>query len=121
MTNFMNGSILRERVSREERPGSLSVLHVEGALRAPVRGGLRRHVRALLARGRQSILLDLAKVTDLDAAGVGELVRVYTLANAAQGDVWIANANDRARKLLDQAGLFDLLNMRFLLAYERCS
>jgi anti-anti-sigma factor len=121
MTNFMNGSTLRGSVSREERAGSLSVLHVEGALRAPVRGDLQRPVRALLARGRQSILLDLAKVTDLDAAGVGELVQVYTLTNAADGELWIENASGRTRRLLHEAGLFDLLSMRFLLASEQCS
>jgi anti-sigma B factor antagonist len=120
MTNFMNESTLRARVGREEWAGSLSVLHVQGALRAPVRADLRRRVRGLLARGRRRILLDLAKVTDLDAAGVGEIVRIYTLANAAQGDLWIENAAGRTRRLLDHAGLFDLLSMR-LLAYERCS
>jgi anti-anti-sigma factor len=121
MSSFMNGSTLRVRVGRDEQARGVSLLHVEGDLRAPVRRDLRRRVRALLARGRRSILLDLGRVTDLDAAGVGELVRVYTLANAAQGDLWIENTTGRIRRLLAEAGLFDQLSMRFVHAYDRCS
>jgi anti-sigma B factor antagonist len=115
------GSATAIAVGREEWAGGLSVLHLEGALRAPVSRDLRRRVEALLAHGRRCILLDLANVTDLDAAGLGELVRVYTLAAAPKGELWIRNSTGRIRKLLDLAGLFEILSVPSPFAYERCS
>ena len=95
-------------------PGDLvhgiSVVRLGEALRTPVSVGLRKRVEALLARGRRSIALDLAGVTDLDAAGVGELVRVYTMAGAAKAGLWVENATPRAGNLLDLAGLFPFLS-----------
>jgi anti-sigma B factor antagonist len=108
-------------VGREEWLAGLSVLHLEGALRAPVSWDLRRRVEDLLARGRRRILLDLADVTHLDAAGLGELVRLYMLAAAVDGELWIRNATGRAIRLLDLAGLLEILGPPSPLAYEKCS
>jgi anti-anti-sigma factor len=105
----------------EEWTAGLSVLHLQGAVRAPVSLELRRRVEALLARGRRCIVLDLADGTYLDAAGLGELVRLYTLASAARGALWIRNATRRVHVLVDHAGLFELLSVPSRLAHERCS
>jgi len=51
-----------------------SILQVEGGLRTPVGPELSRRISGLLARGERRILLDLAQLTDIDAAGIGELV-----------------------------------------------
>jgi anti-anti-sigma factor len=115
------GSAVPIAVGREERVEGLSVLYLEGALRAPVSLDLRRRVEALLGHGRRCILLDLANVTDLDSAGLGELVRVYRLAGAAKGELWIRNTPGRIRKLLDLAGLFEVLSVPSPFAYEKCS
>ena len=86
-------------VGQEEWTTELSVLYLEGHLRAPVSPELRRRVEALLTRGRRLILLDLSNVIDLDAAGLGELVRLHTLAEAAKGQLWVRNITARTRKL----------------------
>ena len=57
-----------------ERPDCAATVRVIGQLRAPGTSALRRAVTALLLDGKRHILLDLAAVTDLDAAGIGELV-----------------------------------------------
>ena len=88
-----------------------AVLHVESRLRVPVSTDLRHRVRALLRRGNRRILLDLAAVSDLDAAGVGELVRAYNMTVAANGVLRVAHAFGRIRELLARVGLFDLLNV----------
>jgi anti-anti-sigma factor len=117
-----SGSATAMAVGREERAAAgLSVLYLEGDLRAPVSPDLRRGVEALLLRGRRCILLDLANVTDLDAAGLGELVRVHTLAGTARGELWIRNTTQKIRKLLDLAGLFGILSEPSPFAYEKCS
>jgi anti-anti-sigma factor len=80
-----------------------------GALRVPIDTALRHTVRALVAGSERAIVLDLARVSEVDAAGVGELARMYNIAAAAGGRLWIVNTMPRVRELLVRAGLFDLL------------
>ena len=78
-------------------------------VRPPVPSALRRAVTALLLDGERHILLDLAAVTDLDAAGIGELVQVSNLTTAAGGTLQIARARASVRRLLDRVGLLRVL------------
>ena len=86
-----------------------SILEVEGTLRAPVNAELSQRVQALLARGERRILLDLSRLSDMDAAGVGELVRAFNTTNAAGGILQIVDASRRVRQLLNIAGVLKLL------------
>jgi anti-anti-sigma factor len=86
-----------------------SILHVDGALRAPLNRELRHSVEALLGRGTRAILLDLSRLSDIDAAGVGELVRVYNTSSAAGSTLGIAQPGARVKRLLDLAGVLSIL------------
>src|SRR5262249_5680816 len=121
MRKLARGSPLTPTVGREEWASGLSVVELEGALRAPVSREVQWQVESLPGRGRRCVVLDLANVSDRDAAGLGELVRVYTLAAAVEGELWIRNPTGRARELLDLAGLFEILSTPSELACERCS
>lgn len=79
-------------------------------VQAPVGAELRHRVKALLGAGKRRILLNLAGVSDLGAAGVGELVRAYNMATAANAMLRIANTFGRVREVLVRVGLFDLLS-----------
>jgi len=96
---------VREPLSRRG-----SVLHLEGALRSPLDGALRRQVQELIDQGERSIVLNLARVSDLDAAGIGELVRVYNTMIAADGALRIEHAAGTVRRILERVGLFSLLS-----------
>ena len=50
-----------------------TVVELHGTLRAPADVALRKKVEALLGRGQRQIVLDLAGLCDIDAAGIGEL------------------------------------------------
>jgi anti-anti-sigma factor len=63
----------------------------------------------LLRRGERAIVLDLARVSSIDAAGIGELVRAYNITAAMDGELRIMHATKRVRELLERAGLFDRL------------
>jgi anti-sigma B factor antagonist len=95
-------AILEERTDR-------SILEVEGTLRAPVTSELSQGVQTLLVRGERRILLDLSRLSAIDAAGVGELVRAFNTARAAGGVLRIAHASRRVRQLLHIAGVLGLL------------
>jgi anti-anti-sigma factor len=86
------------------------VLDVKGPLCAPLDGQLRERVRALLRDGERYILLDLAGVSRIDAAGIGELARQYNQTVALDGTLRIVNATAWVREILQRVGLFDLLD-----------
>ena len=73
---------------------------------------LSQRVEATIRVGRRRVLLDLSRLSALDAAGVGELVRAFNTARAAGGVLQIANANRHVRKVLQIAGVLDLLTAR---------
>lgn len=92
-----------------DRRDDTSVVSIEGPLRAPLRATVRHAVHALLREGERNIVLSLARVIDLDAAGVGELVRAYNITKAAGGVLRIAYASGWAREVLARVGLLDFL------------
>ena len=67
-----------------EHGTQVSVLEVEGTLRAPMNRELGHRVEALLCRGERRVVLDLVRLTDIDAAGVGELVGAFNMTNEAE-------------------------------------
>jgi anti-anti-sigma factor len=75
-----------------------------------VDGALRHNVRALLRRGERIIVLDLTRVSRIDAAGVGELVRAYNMAIAENSVLQIVNAAAWVQEILERVGLFDILS-----------
>lgn len=86
-----------------QRPAA--TVHVFGQLREPGTSALRRAVTALLQDGERHILLDLVALTDLDAAGVNEIVNLSHTTTAAGGSLRISCARAPVRGLLDEAGL----------------
>lgn len=91
-----------------ERCTESSVLEVCGALRAPLSFDLIRRVRAALRR-EPTILLDLSRLVDIDAAGVSELVRAFNEARAEGAVLQIAHVSGRVRTLLEISGVLTLL------------
>src|SRR5512144_2048629 len=96
-----------------------SILEVTGSLRMPVSDGLRQRVQALLACGERRILLDVSRLTHIDAAGVGELVHAFNITSAAGGVLQIAHAGGRVRRLLHLSGLLTLLTADHVHASRR--
>jgi anti-anti-sigma factor len=94
-----------------ERPACAASVRVIGPLRVPATGALRRAVMALLQDGERHILLDLSALTDLDAAGIGELVSVWNMTTSAGGTLQIERPQASVRRLLDVVGLPPVLDM----------
>ena len=88
-----------------------SVLELDGTLQAPLNGELRQRVEALLARNERRILVNLARLCAIDAAGVGALLDAYVIASQAGGVLRVTGANRRVRQLLDVAGVLGLLGV----------
>jgi anti-anti-sigma factor len=92
-------------------PSSISgrVLYLDGPFWTPVPHELRHRVKDLIDRGEQRIVIDLARVSKIDAAGIGELVRAYNIARAANATVRVANATLWVRDVIERVGLAPFL------------
>jgi anti-anti-sigma factor len=80
-------------------------VQVEGKLQAPVNSELRQKVEAALARGERRVLLNLSRLADIDAAGIGELVRIFNMTRAVGAVLQVAHASRYVKRLLDITGL----------------
>jgi anti-anti-sigma regulatory factor len=76
----------------------------------PLNGELRRNVRVLLRHGARVVVLDLSGVPRIDAAGVGELVRVFNLTTAAGRVLQVVGVPAWVREILERVGLFSILS-----------
>lgn len=89
-----------------------ATLRVEGTFRSPVDGVLRSRVESLMHDGVRLVVLDLSGVSNIDAAGVGELIQILTAATDAGGAVEMTQANPHVHQVLDVAGVLGLLRAR---------
>jgi anti-sigma B factor antagonist len=83
------------------RVGDVAVVDLDGRITLGESTGLLRdNFRQLLAQGTKKIVLNLAGVSYMDSAGLGELVGAYTTAKNQGGGVKLLNAQKRLRDLL---------------------
>jgi anti-anti-sigma factor len=102
-------AIVDEIRATSESDSRSAMLRVDGTLQMPVDGVLRSRVESLLRSGVRRVLLDLSGVSNIDAAGVGELIHIFNAAVAAGGVLEIADMSPRVRRVLDVAGVLGLL------------
>ena len=86
------------------------VLELEGAFRVPLSGDLLQQVEVALGRHERRILVNLARVSAIDAAGVGALVDAYGITSRAGGILQVTGVGRRVRRLLDVAGVLEFLS-----------
>jgi anti-sigma B factor antagonist len=88
--------------SEEPVVGDIVILTVTGEITLNTGGDvvLRDKVRSLLHQGRRHLLIDLADVSYVDSAGLGELVRSYVTSKNASGSLQLVNVTKRLKDLL---------------------
>ena len=84
---------------KKERLGYTTVLHCSGAIVFPDADALRAAV-ALLPPSRK-LVLDLADVITVDAAGLGVLVSLHRWAKSAGIEFKLMNPNSRVARMLE--------------------
>lgn len=86
-----------------------SIVRLEGSLLASTHVALVPRVERLLARGERQLVLDLSRLSEIDAAGLGELVRAFSRTTEKGGVLRIVRPNRRVRALLDATHLSSVL------------
>ena len=67
--------------------------------------------RTVLSLKEGLIAIDLSRVTEIDAAGVGVLASLQRWANDSKRNIRLLNPNRRLRKVLEVTGLHTVLEM----------
>lgn len=83
------------------RSGDVAILDLDGKVTLGENTGiLRDELRSLLAQGTKNIILNMAGVSYVDSAGLGELVGAYTTAANQGGSVALLHLQTKMKDLL---------------------
>ena len=95
-------------INLRERDGSTLVL-LRGRLNIDSSPGLRdRLLDILRRRASEAVIVDLADVSYIDAAGMATLVEGLKIARNRQGTLCLQGLQDRVLQLFELTGLLDL-------------
>ena len=85
----------------EREAGNVTVLDISGQITF-TQGDLvfKDKIHSLVHQGHKNILVNMAKVTHVDSAGLGELVSAYTTLARAGGSMKLVNLTKRLTDLL---------------------
>ena len=87
--------------AKTRRVGNVAILDLDGKITLGENTGiLRDELRSLLAQGTKSIVLNMANVSYVDSAGLGELVGAYTTATNQGGAVKLLHLQGKMRDLM---------------------
>jgi anti-sigma B factor antagonist len=87
-------------ISRRE-VGNVTILDLSGRLTSTDGAGrLKEKVTSLIFEGQKNIILNLANLTYMDSAGLGEMVACHSTATKSGGAVKLANTTGRLKDLL---------------------
>jgi anti-sigma B factor antagonist len=93
--------------------GEVTVVTVNGEITLAKEGdvALRDAIVSLLAQGRRKLVLNLAGVTYVDSAGLGQLVQTQTKASGSGARMKVASPGARVLTLLKVAKLLPLFDI----------
>jgi anti-sigma B factor antagonist len=87
--------------AKTRQVGNVSIVDLNGKITLGESAGvLRDELNSLLAMGRKSIIVNMANVTYVDSAGLGELVGKYTTATNQGGSIKLLHLQNKMKDLL---------------------
>jgi anti-sigma B factor antagonist len=84
----------------ERQVGPVTVLDLGGKLTSDSTGRLKDKVASLLFQEHKQILMNLADLSYIDSAGLGEMVASHSTASRQGGQIKLANVGKRIEDLL---------------------
>jgi anti-sigma B factor antagonist len=95
-----------------QQVGGVTVLRLDGRLTLGEGSTqFREKVKELVANGHRSILVNMADVTYIDGAGIGELVSALTAVSNAGGQFKLLNLGKRTEDLLQITKLYTVFEV----------
>lgn len=96
----------------ERQVGAVTVLDLEGRLTSDVTGRLKDKLASLLFQERKQIVMNLAGLTYMDSAGLGEMVACHSTASRQGGQVTLVNVGQRIEDLLVLTRLLTIFDVK---------
>ena len=91
----------------KRQSGDVAIVDLSGRITLGDGSGIvRETVKELIAGGRKQILLNLAEVSYIDSAGLGELVGSYATVTNQGGQIKLLNAQGKVRDVLQVTKLY---------------
>jgi len=96
----------------ERRLGAVTILDVDGEIRAGASSvALREAVSRLSGEGRNQILLNLAGLSNIDAAGLGELLQINVDLNKGGGQLKLLHPGRALREMMSITKLVSVFDI----------
>jgi anti-sigma B factor antagonist len=87
--------------AKTRRIGNVAIVDLNGRITLGENTGiLRDELKSLLAQGSKNIILNMAGVSYVDSAGLGELVGAYTTATNQAGSVKLLHMQGKMKDLM---------------------
>lgn len=87
--------------TKTRQVGNVTIVDLNGKITLGENTGiLRDELRSLLSQGKKHIVLNMADVSYVDSAGLGELVGAYTTATNQGGAVKLLNMQGKMKDLM---------------------
>jgi anti-sigma B factor antagonist len=95
--------------AKTRRVGNVAIVDLHGRITLGESTGiLRDELRSLLSQGSKQIVLNMAGVTYVDSAGLGELVGAYTTATNQGGAVKLLHLQGKLKDLMQVTKLYTI-------------
>jgi anti-anti-sigma factor len=91
--------------------GAITLVEIQGAIDAYTARDLDKTLSALIAQGQNRLIVDLAQLDYISSAGLRVLLHAQQSARAGGGDVQLCSPNTYVRKVLEMAGMPQLLRI----------
>lgn len=95
----------------ESRVGGALVLTLDGRLDSSTAPDFGKRLAALVERGEGRIVIDFAKLEYVSSAGLAVLLSATKSIRARQGDILLAQVNDRILRVFQMSGFVSLYKM----------
>jgi anti-sigma B factor antagonist len=96
----------------ERRDDEITIIDLEGKVAlGETNRQLHEALRALVAEGRNRIVLNLKNVTTIDSSGLGEIVAGYSTLKSNGGSLVIVNMPDRVTDLMTITKLYTVFDI----------
>lgn len=95
--------------AKTRRVGNVAIVDLSGKVTLGENTGiLRDELRSVLAQGNKNIVLNMAGVSYVDSAGLGELVGAYTTATNQGGSVKLLHLQGKMKDLMQITKLYSI-------------
>ena len=95
-----------------ESSGNRRIVHIEGKITFEYCPVLQSRLDSIVDEGVHEVVIDFKEVPFIDSSGVGEVLRLYKRMREINGEVVLANPNQKLRDLFSMYRFHQFMTIR---------